>query len=130
MLLLLLRTLTGPGGPGGGTKLVVMSATLQAGLFGDYFATPGCPAADAIFVGARRFPVKTVFLDGLLDCYAALRGPAGSAVSKLLGSFHAAAAPVLAADGGKFVPRMRAQVRPRAAALPAGCARPALTVVP
>ena len=36
MLLLLLRTLTGPGGPGGRTRLVVMSATLQA-------ATPSHP---------------------------------------------------------------------------------------
>ena len=118
MLLLLLRTLTGPEGPGNRTKLVVMSATLQAGLFGDYFATPECPAADAIFVGARRFPVRTVFLDGLLECYTALRGPAGSAVSKLLGAFRAAAAPKLADGDGKFEARMRAQVSAQAAPNP------------
>ena len=46
------------------TKLVVMSATLQEGLFGEYFAKEkNIPIPPPIFVGARRYPVQEIFLN-------------------------------------------------------------------
>lgn len=50
-------------------RLVLMSATLAAALYQDYFDTPEPP----IKVGARRFPVEEVYLD---DIPTALRLPA------------------------------------------------------
>lgn len=44
-------------------KLVVMSATLQADLFSQYFTPKYAPVVDPIFVGVRRFPVRSVFLE-------------------------------------------------------------------
>jgi HrpA-like RNA helicase len=44
-------------------KLVVMSATLQADLFSQYFTPKYSPVNDPIFVGVRRFPVRSVFLE-------------------------------------------------------------------
>eukprot|EP00960_Hanusia_phi_P077982 768764-Hanusia_phi.AAC.2 len=45
------------------TKLVIMSATLQAHLFGQYFTPEDEMVRDTIFVGARRYPVEVYFLD-------------------------------------------------------------------
>jgi len=46
-------------------KLVVMSATLQTGTFGQYFTPPSEFVTSPIFVGARRFEVQRIFLDSL-----------------------------------------------------------------
>ncbi|CAE7315781.1 spn-E [Symbiodinium natans] len=48
-------------------KLVVMSATLQATLFADYFASlhPGRRPPEVLAVGARCHPVEQLFLDDL-----------------------------------------------------------------
>ncbi|EKX43661.1 hypothetical protein GUITHDRAFT_46002, partial [Guillardia theta CCMP2712] len=45
------------------TRLVIMSATLQANLFGQYFTPQSEQVRDTIFVGARRYPVEVYFLD-------------------------------------------------------------------
>lgn len=42
-------------------RLVLMSATLAAAMYQDYFGVPEPP----IKVGARRFPVREVYLDTL-----------------------------------------------------------------
>nr|PIL97519.1 helicase associated domain (ha2) protein [Toxoplasma gondii COUG] len=47
-------------------KLIVMSATLQGNLFAEYFTPTGMPVSPRIYVGARRFPVQSLFLDDLL----------------------------------------------------------------
>ncbi|KEP64132.1 UNVERIFIED_CONTAM: helicase associated domain (ha2) protein [Hammondia hammondi] len=47
-------------------KLIVMSATLQGNLFAEYFTPAGIPVSPRIYVGARRFPVQSLFLDDLL----------------------------------------------------------------
>ena len=47
-------------------KLIVMSATLQSGLFGEYFTPTDQSVAEPIFVGARRFPVQALYLENLL----------------------------------------------------------------
>ena len=44
-------------------RLVLMSATLAANMYQEYFGTPEPP----IKVGARRFPVKEVYLDDFVD---------------------------------------------------------------
>lgn len=45
------------------TKLIIMSATLQASLFGQYFTPAGEEIRDTIFVGAKRYHVDVYFLD-------------------------------------------------------------------
>jgi len=78
------------GGTGGGpaaaaaakvTRLVVMSATLQSSLFGEYFSTPGPGGVQSgrheeeheeeeeepIFVGAGRFPVEIFYADDIAE---------------------------------------------------------------
>jgi HrpA-like RNA helicase len=110
LLLLLLRRLlqaqaaaaaeaaagAGAGGTARQTRLIIMSATLQAGMFGEYFGAP----RDVIFVGLRRYPVRTVYLDGLVEAYPALRGPAGSAIAKALASFGPPASKPASQGGG------------------------------
>jgi HrpA-like RNA helicase len=69
-------------------KLVVMSATLQSGLFGEYFTPHGQMVAESIFVGARRFPVEQIFLDDLLKALPDIKKVVGSTVCKLIGKFE------------------------------------------
>jgi hypothetical protein len=132
LLLLLLRRLVhaqaadaDAGGGGGGrgaarqTRLVIMSATLQAGMFGEYFAAPGRPARDVIFVGVRRYPVRTIYLDRLLEAFPALRGPVGSAVTKALAAFGPPASrPALPGEGSKALTVPSATARPQVIILP------------
>jgi len=73
------------------TRLVVMSATLQAGLFGEYFTPKDQTVAPSIFVGARRFPVQSIYLEQLLQTLPSLRNTCGSAVSKAVNAFESAA---------------------------------------
>jgi HrpA-like RNA helicase len=73
------------------TKLVVMSATLQSGLFGEYFTPAHQTVAPAMFVGARRFPVQSIYLEQLLQTLPALRNSCGSTVSKAVNAFESAA---------------------------------------
>ena len=48
-------------------KVVVMSATLQTDILGNYFTPPSEQVQPAIFVGVKRFPVRSfcnlVFLE-------------------------------------------------------------------
>lgn len=44
-------------------RLVLMSATLAAAMYQDYFGVPEPP----IKVGAKRFPVEAVYLEGLAE---------------------------------------------------------------
>ena len=81
------------------TKLVVMSATLQSGLFGEYFTPPPQAVQPHIFVGARRFPVQAIYLEQLLQAVPALRSTCGSSVSKAVNAFESAAK--AQAQGGK-----------------------------
>jgi HrpA-like RNA helicase len=73
------------------TKLVVMSATLQSGLFGEYFTPTDQTVAPPMFVGARRFPVQAIYLEQLLPTLPSLRNTCGSAVSKAVNAFESAA---------------------------------------
>ena len=75
----------------GATRLIVMSATLQAGLFGEYFSPPGEPVAPPIFVGVRRYPVQSVFLEDLCHAIPALRSSVGKQVSRAVANFEQAA---------------------------------------
>ena len=77
--------------PRGATRLIVMSATLQAGLFGEYFSHPGEPVAPPIFVGVRRYPVQSVFLEDLCHAIPALRSSVGKQVSRAVANFEQAA---------------------------------------
>ncbi|EKX31228.1 hypothetical protein GUITHDRAFT_83326, partial [Guillardia theta CCMP2712] len=45
------------------TKLIIMSATLQANLFSQFFTPVGEKVRDTIFVGAKRYHVDVYFLD-------------------------------------------------------------------
>lgn len=72
-------------------KLVVMSATLQANLFSEYFTPTGQKARESIFVGVRRFPVRSIFLDELCSAIPVLRSACGKYVSKAVGNFEGAA---------------------------------------
>jgi HrpA-like RNA helicase len=71
-------------------KLIVMSATLQSGLFGEYFTPTDQSVADPIFVGARRFPVQALYLENLLNALPALRNTCGSFVSRAVNAFESA----------------------------------------
>ena len=73
------------------TKLVVMSATLQSGLFGEYFTPQHQTVQPALFVGVRRFPVQAIYLEQLLQTLPSLRNTCGSAVSKAVNAFESAA---------------------------------------
>jgi HrpA-like RNA helicase len=53
-------------------KIVVMSATLQAGVFGAYFGSVAS-AAPVVHVGARRFPVREIYLDELTSALGVTR---------------------------------------------------------
>jgi HrpA-like RNA helicase len=61
------------GAAAGWTRLVVMSATLQSTLFGEYFRTPDHDDEDndddeePIFVGAGRFPVEIFYADDIAE---------------------------------------------------------------
>ncbi len=67
-------------------KIVIMSATLDIGVFKDYFVIPNESIAEEcaeLFVGAKMFPVKDVYLEELLtqmktdapkDCIRSLMG--------------------------------------------------------
>ena len=74
--------------PDSTTKIVVMSATLQSGLFGEYITPQGQIVAPSIFVGARRFPVEKVYLEDMLESIPAIQRTAGSTVCKLLRNFE------------------------------------------
>ena len=69
-------------------KLVVMSATLQSGLFGEYFTPHDQTVAESIFVGARCFPVEQIYLDDLLKALPDIKKDIGSTVCKLVGKFE------------------------------------------
>lgn len=73
------------------SKLIVMSATLQANLFGQYFTPPGLPVRDSIFVGVRRFPVRSIFLEELCSAIPILRNSCGKSCAKAVGNFDGAA---------------------------------------
>lgn len=71
-------------------KLIVMSATLQATLFANYFApiSPGCRAPDVLAVGARVFPVEQIFLDDLKTMFDFSDGKELRALDNALQVFH------------------------------------------
>jgi HrpA-like RNA helicase len=69
------------------TKIVVMSATLQSGLFGEYFTPQGQMVAPSIFVGARRFPVEKLYLEDILESIPAIQRTVSSSVCKLIRNF-------------------------------------------
>jgi len=81
-------------------KLIVMSATLQAKLFAEYFGCleseylgsnrrRGRPTVgvEPIFVGVRTFPVEEIFLDEIDDHFQITGGFARQAVDKALRGF-------------------------------------------
>lgn len=89
-------------------KLIVMSATLQAKLFAEYFAAlesdhvagakvslrPGgsripnqIKLAEPIFVGVRTFPVEEIFLDEIDNHFDIRGGPARQGMDKALRGF-------------------------------------------
>ena len=86
LVLLVKKLLDGPGAAG--LRVVIMSATLQAGLFGAYFAPPGRPAPEPIFVGVRRFPVAEVFLEDLAAAIPALRDLGDATIEQLEACRH------------------------------------------
>eukprot|EP00117_Sycon_ciliatum_P008010 scpid5141/ scgid5515/ Probable ATP-dependent RNA helicase spindle-E len=77
------------------TKLIVMSATLQADLFARYF-TSGLYDDDVdpdkvaisptLFVGVKRFPVREVFLENLVDFVQEFGAPSGVLNSLAIGT--------------------------------------------
>eukprot|EP00698_Gefionella_okellyi_P018047 TRINITY_DN5379_c0_g1_i1.p1 TRINITY_DN5379_c0_g1~~TRINITY_DN5379_c0_g1_i1.p1 ORF type:complete len:2125 (+),score=588.22 TRINITY_DN5379_c0_g1_i1:192-6377(+) len=83
-------------------KLVIMSATLQANLFRDYFTFAGLPApAQPIFVGANCYPVGLVYLEQLAKQLPNLNPHAKAAVAKLSRDFA-----VTTGSGGRtFLPK-------------------------
>lgn len=81
-------------------KLIVMSATLQAKLFADYFAAleeeymgagrrhaPKLSVAKPIFVGVRTFPVEEIFLDEIDDQFQICSGAARHGIDKAIMGF-------------------------------------------
>jgi len=70
------------------TKVVVMSATLQSGLFGEYFTPQFDTVLPAIFVGARRFPVEKVYLEDILEAIPSIKKALGSTICKLVKKFE------------------------------------------
>jgi HrpA-like RNA helicase len=78
------------------TKIVVMSATLQSGLFGEYFTPSDQMVGPSIFVGARRFPVEKIYLNDMLSAIPAMKKTFGSTVCKLITKFDSSAAESLA----------------------------------
>ena len=78
------------------TKIVVMSATLQSGLFGEYFTPADQVVGPSLFVGARRFPVEKIYLDDMLSAIPAMKKTFGSTVCKLITKFDSSAAESLA----------------------------------
>ena len=79
-------------------RLVLMSATLSSGLYQTYFSVK----EEAIFVGARRFPVNEIFLDELQ------RGPVA----------------VECAAGGRRMLKLPQKQMQQAAALKQSCDKP------
>jgi len=70
------------------TKVVVMSATLQSGLFGEYFTPRFDTVLPAIFVGARRFPVEKIYLEDILEAIPSIKKALGSILCKLVKKFE------------------------------------------
>ena len=70
------------------TKIVVMSATLQAGLFGEYFASQHETVLPAIFVGAKCFPVEKIYLEDMLEAIPTIKKVLGSTVCRLVKTFE------------------------------------------
>ena len=73
LILLIKKLLEDPSFAPEGLKIVIMSATLQSGLFGEYFSPPGRPVPLPIFVGVRRFPVDVLFLEDLTRAFKGFR---------------------------------------------------------
>jgi len=69
------------------TKIVVMSATLQSGVFGEYFTPQNETVLPAIFVGARRFPVEKIYLEDMLEAIPIVKKALGSTFCKLIKTF-------------------------------------------
>ena len=67
VLVTALRALVAPGGPRPDLKVVLMSATADAELFGRYFARSPLRPAPVLKVEGRLFPVATYYLEDVLD---------------------------------------------------------------
>jgi len=74
--------------PASTTKIIVMSATLQSGLFGEYFTPQFDTVLPAIFVGARRFPVEKIYLESMLEAVPTMKKALGSTFCKLIKKFE------------------------------------------
>lgn len=86
MLSLVVKKLIGDGRwPSG--RLVVMSATLQSDLFNTYFTPPSEAVRPSIFVGVKRFEVRSIFLDELVEKAPELAMPCAKLASKLMSKF-------------------------------------------
>jgi hypothetical protein len=73
--------------------LVVMSATLQTSLFERYFAFGAAEPIEPIFVGVKRFPVETVFLEDLMHELPQLKA-AAKVISRAVAHFEGAVSEV------------------------------------
>ena len=67
LLCLVLKLLMADPAEHGGPRLIIMSATLQAAVFLEYFTLTGpmAVAPPLLHVGAHRYPVEDVFLDDI-----------------------------------------------------------------
>ena len=109
------------------TKIVVMSATLQSGLFGEYFTRQNEMVSPSIFVGARRFAVRKIYFEDILEEIPTIKKMVGSTVCKLLKTFETS----VESCKTKGNPRIKAEISPetrkvicavvRALAQPASC---------
>jgi HrpA-like RNA helicase len=111
-------------------KLVVMSATLQADVFGPYFMGASSGSSDAaadapvMHVGARRFPVREVYLDELASALGVTRPALLSAAAG-----EAADAEAMCTDARRRAPRASRRLVDVAVQLAMHTARPGGTTL-
>jgi HrpA-like RNA helicase len=102
-------------------RLVLMSATIAGERFAEYFRSAGAPRPPILFVGARRFPVTTLYLAD----YMAHLPPKAQAAARLLAAERLGGRAQAAAPSAAVTPR-QLEV---ATALAAGLAYPGASVL-